>query len=237
LTNGARIGGDDVPTGLLLPVVRGLWIRTLVTGVIGALGGLLLYAAGHIGGRILFTALGTAIGVGASLVFQIYERAVRLTEITLNVPQLSQLTFVINNDSRQVAWKIFVEIVTRVATQPLESQSGLLREALASLHGLFSVTRELLKNSQPSRPSSGQTVESLALGMLNSVLRPFLSKWHPRLLEYERADPGARPSDWPENDSCRADLVLVQSQLRQYARGFAQLAGVANAEIMIDGAS
>jgi hypothetical protein len=78
-------------------------------------------------------------------------------------------------------------------------------------------------------------VESLAVGMLNGVLRPFLSKWHPRLLEYERANADARASDWPENDSCRADLVLVQSRLRQYARGFAQLAGVANAETMIDG--
>ena len=65
--------------------------------------------------------------------------------------------------------------------------------------------------------------------MLNRELRPFLSKWHPRLREYEKAHPDAPESGWPGNDDCRAELRVVQIHLVEFALGFARLAGVRNA--------
>jgi hypothetical protein len=38
---------------------------------------------------------------------------------------------------RRAAWSLYVELVTRIAVQPLEIDEGLLREALTSLYSLF----------------------------------------------------------------------------------------------------
>ena len=165
------------------------------------------------------------------LVLQLYWRTARLTEVKITVPQVSELTFVVNNDARQAAWKFYIETVTRVSTQPLADDEGLIREALASLYGLFATTRDTLKASRPSVPvSGGQTVEHLAVTMLNHEVRPFLSKWHPRLREFENSSPGTPESAWPDCKACRRELRDVQTNLLGYALGFARLAGVRNAE-------
>lgn len=120
--------------------------------------------------------------------------------------------------------------VARVAMQSPVSQDGFIREALTSLYGLFAATRDILSASRPSLPVSGDpTVEFLAITMLNRELRPFLSKWHPWLREYEKAHPDAPESGWPGNDACRAELRVVQIHLVEFTLGFARLPGVRNA--------
>jgi len=165
---------------------------------------------------------------------QLYGHAARLTESKVTIPHLSELTFIVNNDARQVAWHLFVETVTRISVQPLASDEGLAGEALSSLCGLFSTTRDALKLSRPSVPvPGGQTVEYLAVTMLNLELRPFLSRWHPRLQRFEQAHPGVPDSEWPENATCRDELREVQQRIYCYALGFARLAGVPDAAAMI----
>lgn len=46
---------------------------------------------------------------------------------------------------RKAAWSLYVELVTRIAVQPLSVDQGLVREALNSLYSLFGITREVLK--------------------------------------------------------------------------------------------
>ncbi|MGX1668849.1 hypothetical protein [Streptomyces sp. NPDC055400] len=184
--------------------------------------------------RILFVITGGVAGVVTVLVLQWYQRTARLTEVRVSIPQLSELTFAVNNDARQVAWKMFVETVTRVSTQPLAGDEGVIREALTSMYGLFATTRETLKATRPSAAvPGGRTVESLAITLLNRELRPFLSQWHPRLREFEQAHPDSAESDWPDNAACRADLQRVQRDIYDYAVGFARLAGVREAESLI----
>ena len=72
--------------------------------------------------------------------------------------------------------------------------------------------------------------------MLNHQLRPFLSKWHPRLREFEKANPDEPESAWPDNAACRTELRIVQANLVDYALGFADLAGVRAAEVTITSA-
>lgn len=169
-------------------LLRGRLIRASTAAVVGAPAGLVIFELTRIGGRGLYITAGAVAGMAGILVIQIYHRSARLTEVKVSVPQLSELTFVVNNESRNVAWQLFVETVTRVSTQPLDDDEGLTREALTSLYGLFATTRDTLKSSRPSVPApGGQTVEHLAITMLNQELRPFLSKWHPRLREFEQA--------------------------------------------------
>ena len=163
-----------------------------------------------------------------------HDLAGQLTEVKITVPQVSELTFVVNNDACQVAWKLYIETVTRVSTQSLADEDGFIREALTSLYGLFATTRDILKASRPSVPVSGDpTVEYLAVTMLNRELRPFLSKWHPQLREYEKSHPDDPESAWPGNAACRGELPVVQAHLVEFALGFARLAGVRDAQSTI----
>ncbi|MEU6776581.1 hypothetical protein [Streptomyces sp. NPDC046759] len=211
--------------------------RICISVLIGAVAGLVVFGVTRLSGRNLFVVTGAFAGAVSVLAFQVYGRAARLTEVRVSVPQLSELTFVVNNEAKQVAWRLFVETVTRVSTQPLADDEGLLREALTSLYGLFGTVREALKSTRPSVQARGeQTVEYLAITMLNRELRPFLSTWHPRLKAFEEDSPDRPESEWPQSADCRAELRVVQADLRGYALGFARLAGVKNAMVLVGGA-
>jgi hypothetical protein len=214
--------------------MRAYTLRAVTAGIIGAITGLILYTIIRTSGRNLFVITGAVAGVVAVLVQQLSGRAAHLTEVKVNVPHISQLTFVVNNDSRQVAWQLFVETVTRVSTQPLEEGEGVVREALTSLYGLFATTREILKATRPSTSvTAGRTVEQFAVAMLNQELRPFLSKWHPALSRFELEHPGEAEASWPGNAACRQELRIVQSRIYDYAIGFAQLAGILDVHSLI----
>jgi hypothetical protein len=215
-------------------LLAGRFTQVLLAIIIGAVTGLIVFTITRITGRNLFLITGGIAGAAAILMLQIYWRTARLSEVKITVPQVSELTFVVNNDARQAAWKFYIETVTRVSTQPLPDDEGLIRETLTSLYGLFATTRDTLKASRPSVPVSGsQTVEHLAVTMLNHELRPFLSKWHPRLREFENSNPGAPESAWPESRRCRQELRDVQKNLLGFALGFARLAGVRDTQAVI----
>lgn len=208
--------------------------RLTAAAIVGALVGLFAYFLGGIRGYPLFVIVGAVAGVGVASLIQLYVRTVRLTEITVTVPQLSQLTFVVNNDDKQTAWELFIEVATRVSTQPLGQGDGFLREALNSLYALFGQTRDILKRAQPTKVKRAKTVEYLALTMLNRELRPFLSKWHLRLSRFE-ASGGADEAAWPENSQFRQELEEMRGRLLEFALAFARLAGVPEPQELVEG--
>jgi hypothetical protein len=165
-----------------------------------------------------------------------YKGSIRLTGITVSVPQFGKLQFAVTKDSQHIAWQLFVEAVTRISSQPLGLESGLLREAMTSLYGLFGITRDILKRTQPSQDTGKDpTVEHLAIAMLNVELRPFLSRWHPSLRSWEISHPADGEATWAENAECRADLAIIQKRLVEYVLGFGRLAGVPNTDQIVKG--
>ncbi|MFC9329151.1 hypothetical protein [Kitasatospora sp. NPDC057015] len=217
-------------------VLRRRAAQLLAGMVAGSVTGWAIFSLSRADGLVLATVTGAVAGGASLLAFQLYGRAARLAEVTVMIPHLSELRFVVNDESRQVAWTLFVETVTRISIQPLQEEDGILRESLTSLYGLFATTRETLKSGRPSVPvGDGRTVEHFAIAMLNNELRPFLAKWHVRLREFEQAHPGEPESSWPEGPVCRADLRSLQARMYEYAEGFASLAGVSAADAMIGG--
>ncbi|MFF3634079.1 hypothetical protein [Streptomyces sp. NPDC002250] len=209
--------------------------RVGLSTLTGCVVGVCVYGISRTGGTLLFAVTGGLAGVLVAVGLDAYRRSARLAEIKVTVPQLSELTFVVNNDARQVAWQLFVESVTRVSVQRLDDDEGLLREAMSSLYGLFVTTRETLKVARPStQVSAGMTVECLAVNFLNAELRPFLSKWHPRLRTFEAAWPDRSESEWPQAAECRSELRQLQARARQYVLAFARLAGVRDAQEMLE---
>lgn len=138
-----------------------------------------------------------------------------------------------DSTERRAAWSLYVELVTRIAVEPLEGEEGLLREALNSLYSLFGTTREILKEAGPDVGASKNSVGGISIAVLNRGLRPFLAKWHPLLQAYE----AKRPSDlspkeheeqWSEEPQLRNELESLRQDLSSYALALAEIAGVEN---------
>jgi len=185
--------------------------------------------------RLLFTyvCFGGILGLFSFFIYYFIRRIpgkIYFEEVKLTIPEFSEMTIKVNNEYRLVAWKLFVESITRIATQPLDSESGHLREALNSLYSLFSTSRELLKSMKPTPATDGTTVELFAIGMLNDVIRPFLAKWHRLLTEFEKKYPDKRESDWKLNKQFRQELEDLRIKLLRYTRGFGEIAGVQHLE-------
>ncbi|MCJ7443806.1 MAG: hypothetical protein MUO26_04630 [Methanotrichaceae archaeon] len=90
---------------------------------------------------------------------------------------------------RNAAWDMYVELVTRIPVAYIRPREKTLRLELASLYKLFDITREILRKYGPSvaRPRcEGQiSFGYLAVRILDLILRPFMVKWYPLLLDYD----------------------------------------------------
>ena len=116
---------------------------------------------------------------------------------------------------RKAAWELYIELVTRVTTQPLDEVYGDEAAALNSVHTIFESTREVLRKNgvrcyQFSR---------IAVLMLNQVVRPFTTKWHQKSVAGE-----LRTDD--EQALFRAELTALQHDLLNYTALLADMAGV-----------
>ncbi len=121
--------------------------------------------------------------------------------------------------------------MTRISTQPLDLDQGLIREALNSLYSLFGETRQIQRSAGPDVGVGEDTVGGVAILVLNKGLRPFLSKWHPLLQAHEALRPAAmNPRDWErqwkEEATLRGELEKLRKNLEKYATALAKMAKV-----------
>jgi hypothetical protein len=200
---------------------------TAIGLVVGVVVGAIFYGASQLHGLGLDLLIGAVAGAVVGLIFHASYGNIGLDKVTVTIPQFSELEFTVSSDNRLIAWRLYIETTTRVSTQALEPDTGKLREAMNSLYSLFQAVRTSLAGAKPSRPgASGPKVEELGIAMLNRELRPFLSRWHPLLAEWEKANPDEPEREWPSNADCRAALNALQQNLGSYAAGFARLAGL-----------
>ena len=135
-----------------------------------------------------------------------------------------------NEAEIMAARELYVEMVTRTPLGGFQPNEGSIREALTSIHSLFATTRGILRQHGPSvaRPKSGEEMSFgyFAISMLNLVLRPLLTEWHPRLREWERQNPNLDEQEWTDCCDFWEDLDEVARQLPEYADLFAEVAEV-----------
>ena len=220
---------------LVDPNFRKLFIRNNFWRVIlftfgGIIGGLLFFSLSQITGLLYYISLFIVISwLIYIIILFVKPNLWECEKIILEIPQFSQFTFSINKQGRLIAWNLFIETITRISTQPLSPDEGYIKEALNSLYILFTTTRNLLKDSAPSKTSKNSdemNVEMFAVSMLNDVLRPFLSKWHPLLTQFEKDNPTKPEKEWEYNNLCRKELEKTRLIILNYAKGFGELAEV-----------
>lgn len=122
-----------------------------------------------------------------------------------------------NDTDKKAAWEMYVELLTRITTQPLEDKSGDEKTALTSIFSLFKTTRDILK----SNGSSCVQFTKIAIIILNQVIRPFTAKWHRKSLN----------GDFEISDDCklfRKELQELQLELHNYTGMMSEIAGVEN---------
>jgi hypothetical protein len=120
-----------------------------------------------------------------------------------------------NDADRNAAWDLYVELLTRITTQPLADADGDELTALASVHELFPLTRDILHKHGAGCGAFAR----LAIPVLNQIIRPFTAKWH-RRVEAGAFQDSARRLEF------RTELAAVQAKLQDYTRALAQMAAV-----------
>lgn len=137
-----------------------------------------------------------------------------LSSLKINVGFLEG-EFAPSDPDREAAWELYIELLTRVATQHLSPDDGDEKAALDSIYAIFPLTREILR-----RHGSGcGEFAKLAIPVLNQIIRPFSATWHRPSVE------GA----FKDDASCkqfRNDLASLQNQLRAYTRALAAMSNV-----------
>jgi hypothetical protein len=157
----------------------------------------------------------------------------RLTKVSASLPfGIGAFEWEADPTESRAAWELYVELVTRIAVQSLETdQHGLLREALNSLYSLFAITRDVLRKAGPDVGVTHDSVGGVAIAVLNRGLRPFMSKWHPLLQAWEAQRPPEMSAyeheqRWSRSSEMRAELSTLRGELEIYAQALAIIAGV-----------
>ncbi len=136
----------------------------------------------------------------------------------------------------RAAWELYVELCTRITVAKLKPDEGLLREALSSYYRLFDITRQILREHGPTvAVPKGQDTDLcfgfLAVSLLNTVIRPVLSKYHPLLEHHEsKRKPNCSPFEherqWKHYKELRKELEKVRRVTIGFANLLAEVAGV-----------
>lgn len=126
-----------------------------------------------------------------------------------------EMEWVPRDEDKSAAWELYVEMITRVATQTLEPGHGQEKAVLDSVYQLFPLTREVIKKY--GRHSIN--FAKIAVVILNQVVRPFTAKWHGQM-----EDGSALSADKAED--FRRELRNLQVNLRKYTQLLADIAGV-----------
>ena len=116
---------------------------------------------------------------------------------------------------KDAAWDLYIEMLTRIATQYLEPEHGDEQRALTSIYELFSLTRKVIRH----RGRDCQEFTKIAVVVLNQVVRPFTAKWHRLSIQ------GAFKTE-ATCTQFREELRDLQTELRKYSKMLADMAGV-----------
>lgn len=141
-------------------------------------------------------------------------KSYHLERVSLNL-KFVQLDVSFDPADKDAAWDLYVEMLTRILTQPLPLESGDEKAALESVYSLAPVTREILRH----HGRSSIKFSKVAIPVLNQIIRPFTAKWHKESLagafDYEN-----------RRREFREELALLQVEMRNYNRMLAKIAGV-----------
>ena len=122
---------------------------------------------------------------------------------------------------KDAAWELYIELLTRITTQPLSKEDGDEETALQSVYSLFGLTRSIIK----SHGRDCREFTKIAVVVLNQIVRPFTAKWHKASVSGELK----------KTDVCkefRDELDELQVKLRVYTKMLSEMSGVEDLTVL-----
>lgn len=137
-----------------------------------------------------------------------------MTSLKIKTPFLD-MEWKPQDEDKSAAWELYIELLTRITTQPLDDTHGDEETALKSIHSIFGLTREVIKKN------GRHCIEftKIAIVVLNQVIRPFTAKWHRLSIQ------GA----FSNKETCnefREELTQLQNILIIYTKMLGDMAGI-----------
>lgn len=137
-----------------------------------------------------------------------------MTTLKIKAPFL-EMEWKPQDEDKAAAWELYIELLTRITTQPLAANHGDEHTALSSVYAIFGLTRDVMKNN--GRHCTEFT--KIAIVVLNQIIRPFTAKWHKVSVA----------GGFDEDVNCkefREELITLQSVLCTYTKMLAEMADV-----------
>ena len=136
--------------------------------------------------------LGTfaVIGIGILICKIFHNRNIVTHEIDINEIELGignqKLKIKPNYQTKQVAYKLWVELNTRKLGLPIDENNDVISEIYDSWYSFFGIARELIKDIPAQKVTNTDTKELIILSskILNKAIRPHLTKWQARYREW-----------------------------------------------------
>lgn len=137
-----------------------------------------------------------------------------MTSLKIKTPFL-EMDWNPSEPDKDAAWELYIELLTRIATQKLPDKDGDEKTALESVHSLFGITRAIIKSY------GRKCIEftKIAIIVLNQIIRPFTAKWHKVSLKGKFKDANVRKE-------FRKELSELQKKLIIYTKMLSDMAGV-----------
>ena len=133
----------------------------------------------------------TAVLIGILiLIYMIYKEKligpqIDIDEIALGIGDQT-IKIKPNYQTKQVAYKLWVELNTRKLGLPIDEENDVISEVYDSWYAFFGIARELIKEIPAQKASNKDTKELIILSskILNNAVRPHLTKWQARYREW-----------------------------------------------------
>lgn len=143
-----------------------------------------------------------------------YLNRVHLNNVKF-ITKFAEAEFSLNDNDKDAAWELYVELITRIVTQELKLEEGDEEAALKSVYSLFPITREILKR----KGRDCIQFSKIAVAVLNQIVRPFTAKWH-------KKDLAGAFKNQKECMLFREELKNIQKDMRRYTCLLAEIAEV-----------
>jgi hypothetical protein len=146
-----------------------------------------------------------------------------------------KIRFKPNDMDRTVAYKIWVELSTRKIGLPIDAENDVIDEIYTSWYNFFAVTRELIKDVpvRKVRQNSTEKIINLSIEVLNSGLRPHLTRWQARFRRWyswqltKDSEAVLHPQDiqkkFPDYNELIEDMMAVNERLIAYRKAMYKL--------------
>lgn len=169
------------------------------------------------------------------IIYQFVRRGVRspfhhyeVVRLNVQLGNVGSVELRPNNEDVQIAHRIWTELVTRKAAQPIDVEHDVIVEIYDSWYALFGRVRQLIADipgHMLRKEQSTQKLVAIATQTLNNGLRPHLTRWQARFRHWYEQCPDELKAQCPQD--CQRefpdyallieDIKKVNGQLIQYA--------------------